>query len=228
MTGSDVRRGRKARGWTQGTLANRLGVSQGYVSLLESDGRAVPGHLAPKLVSLLGLPLHQLPASSSDPLRPDRVAGALGSLGYPGFEHLRSSSKLNPAEVLLRALRTSHVDARVVEALPWVLLRFPDVDWPWLLATAKQHDMQNRLGFVVTVARELAERRGDAKTASTLQKWEQVLEHSRLQREDAFAGATLTEAERRWLRDNRSPEAAHWNLLSRVSAATLSQDAHFA
>jgi hypothetical protein len=148
----------------------------------------------------------------------------LGTLGYPGFAHVRAHRTLNPAEVVLRVLRSKNVEARVVEALPWVLLHYPDVDWQWLLSSAKQHDLQNRLGFVVTVARELAERRGDVNAVTTLHRWEQSLENSRLQKEDAFAGDALTEAERRWLRHNRSAEAAQWNLLTSVSADTLSRD----
>ena len=56
----------------------------------------------------------------------------------------------------------------------------------------------------------------------TLRHWEHVLEDSRLQKEDAFSGEALTEAERNWLKTSRSAEAAHWNLLSNVSADTLS------
>ena len=58
----------------------------------------------------------------------------------------------------------------------------------------------------------------------TLRTWEQTLESSRLQKEDAFAGDGLTESERRWLRDNRSAEAAYWNLLTSMGADTLTRD----
>jgi hypothetical protein len=149
------------------------------------------------------------------------VTGALGMLGYVGFAHLQPQPALNPAELLARTLRRRAVDARVVEALPWLLVRYPNVNWTWLVQYAKQHDLQNRLGFVVTLAKGLAERRNDAAAAAALEKWEQVLEVSRLQKEDSFAGDTLTAAERRWLATHRSPEAARWNLLSNVSAETL-------
>jgi transcriptional regulator with XRE-family HTH domain len=224
MTGVDVRCGRQACAWTQTELAKKLEVSQGYVSLLESGARSVPKRLASKLVSVLNLRPSQLPVLKSDPLPPHRVASELGSLGYRGFEYLSSYRKLNPTELVLRALRAKHVEARFVEALPWVLVQFPDVDWRWLLSEAKQNNLQNRLGFVVMVARELAERQDKPETAATLQQWEQTLEESRLAKEDAFAGEALTNAERAWLRTNRSTEAAHWNLLTRVSADTLSRD----
>jgi transcriptional regulator with XRE-family HTH domain len=224
VTAVDVRQGRKAKGWTQTDLARKLGVSQGYVSLLESKRRSVPRRLAPMLVSALGLSPNRLPMTNSTPLSPDRVAGALGTLGYPGFAHLRSRHKLNPAEVVVRALRANSVEARVVEALPWVLMQYSELDWHWLLREAKQNDLQNRLGFVVTVAVKLAERQNNVTAATTLRTWAHRLQNSRLAKEDAFAGDALTEAERRWLDTHRSAEGAHWNLLTSVSADTLTRD----
>ncbi len=149
------------------------------------------------------------------------VACGLGALGYPGFAHLSPKHALNPAELLVRTLQRKSVEARVVEALPWLLVRYPNVNWNWLVPYSKQHDLQNRLGFVVTLARQLAERRDDAVTANSLKRWEHVLEESRLQKEDSFAGEALTEAERPWLKSNRSAEAAQWNLMSNVTAEAL-------
>jgi hypothetical protein len=114
----------------------------------------------------------------------------------------------------------SLIDARVVEALPWVLLKYPDLDWAWLVREAKVDDLQNRLGFLVSVARQLAEVRGEAETAKKLAKQEQTLEGSRLQREGAFR-ESLTDAERRWLRENRPAYATYWNMLSTVNASEL-------
>lgn len=183
----------------------------------------MPRRLHPKLVALLNLPVSELPLTGdTDPLPEHRVADVLASLGYPGFAHLARTRKVNPAELLVRTLRRPHVEARLAEALPWVLVHYPNVDWQWMVSQAKQHDFQNRLGFVVTVARELADRSGDSSTAQLLRTWEAVLERSRLQKEDSFAGDSLTDAERRWLRANRSAEAEQWNMLSNVSVDTLS------
>ena len=85
----------------------------------------------------------------------------------------------------------------------------------------KQLDLQNRLGFVVTLARQVAERT-NALNVRALQEKEARLEHSRLAREDVFGRTTITEAEKRWLRVNRPAEASHWNLLSSMSAEHLS------
>ena len=92
--------------------------------------------------------------------------------------------------------------------------------WAWLVREAKVDDLQNRVGFLVSVARQLAELRGETATAKRLAEREQTLEGSRLQREGAFR-ESLTDAERRWLRKNRPPHAAHWNMLSTVNAPEL-------
>jgi transcriptional regulator with XRE-family HTH domain len=134
MTGADVRAGRERRGWQQDELAERLGVSQGYVSLLERGRRPVSTRLAAKLVSLLPLSPSALPVSTLKPMPDHQVARALGRLGYPGFAYLRNGATVNPLEVLLGALLADDVDARVVEGLPWLLPRYPDVDWDRLVA----------------------------------------------------------------------------------------------
>lgn len=223
MTGMQVRAHRKARGWTQTELAERLGVSQGYVCLLERAQRAVPATLAHKVTRLLDLPATAVPVGSASTALGDEAATtALATLGYPGFAYRRPRQTLNPAEVLLRTLKSAELDARLVEALVWVAVKFADLDWDWVVREAKVEDLQNRLGFLVTLARQLAEQKGDADAVATLTRVEQALEHSRLQREDTFR-ASMTEAERRWLRQHRSPEAMHWNVLTNLSASELAR-----
>ena len=138
----------------------------------------------------------------------------LGALGYPGFSYHPARSRHNPAEVLFSALNEPDLDARVVEGLPWLALTYMDMDWGWLVRNAKLHDRQNRLGFTVSLAREVAEAKHDNQRALELQQRAQVLEGSRLAREDTFCHDSMTEAERAWLRQNRSPLAEHWNLLT--------------
>ncbi len=221
MSGSDIARARKTRGWRQGDLARKLGVSQPYVSLLERNGRAVPRPLARRLAHLLDLSPSTLPIGPvEEPLASRRAAASLARMGYPGFAYLRGGRRLNPAEVLLRTLRAENLDARLVEALPWVVLKYPDLDWEWLVREAKANDLQNRLGLVVTVARKLAQGGGDSPAVETLSHWEHVLERSRLQRDETFR-ESLTDAERQWLRTNRSTDAAKWNVLSTLTAAVL-------
>jgi hypothetical protein len=51
---------------------------------------------------------------------------------------------------------------------------------------------------------------------------EATLEHSRLAREDTLCRDSMPDAERRWLKANRSPLAQHWNLLTGMTADQLS------
>lgn len=221
MNGRDVTDARKARGLRQEDLAVKLGVSQGYVSLLERNQRAVTPGLAAKLVSVLNMAPTVLPVRDAKALKSDQVAKALGTLGYEPFGYLARGRRLNPAEVLVAVLRTDDVDTRVVEALPWLLVRYSDLNWEWVVRSVKQDDGQNRLGFVLSLGKGLAESLGDSKAVVSLGEWEQRLEKSRLQEDDSFSRHTLTKAEVNWLRVHRSVEAKRWNLLSTLSVESM-------
>ena len=138
----------------------------------------------------------------------------LGALGYPGFSYLRGKSQYNPARLLFLALDKDDLDRRVVEALPWLAFKYSDLDWEWLLRKAKLNDRQNRLGFVVDLAEEFAEKTGDASLKKNLSENKMLIERSRLAREDTLSNESMTQAERKWLRHNRTPKARHWNLLT--------------
>jgi hypothetical protein len=94
--------------------------------------------------------------------------------------------------------------------MPWLALRFPGLNREWLVEQAKLHDVQNRLAYVVTLASELAAGGG----AGQLRALVLELEPSRLAREDTLCHDSMTDAERRWLRQHRPPQAEHWNLLT--------------
>ena len=231
MTGMQLVLGRRQKGWSQQQAATRLGVSQPYLSLLEKGDRTITEELAHKAAHVFGLSPAALPMKSApetlSSANEDHLAADLAALGYPGFSHLklerrRRRSRKNPAEVVASALQSSELDSRLTEALPWVLLRFPELNWQWLISAAKLNDLQNRLGFVTNVARRLAERRGESETAALLAQQESVLERSRLAREDTLCHESLTQAERRWVSDHRSPEAKHWGLLTDLSSEHLS------
>ena len=223
MHGHWLREAREGKGWTQKRAAARLGVSQTYLSLLENDRRAVSKRLAKKLQRDFVIPATALPVEST-PKATDAqaLANALGALGYPGFTHFRRGRRVNPAQLLLAALRTPDLEPRLSEALPWVVWRYADLNWRWLVARVKLHDLQNRLGFVVALAREVAEQARDSATAATLAVVERQLEHSRLVREDTLCRDSMTQAERRWLRERRPAQAQHWNLLTSLVPEHLS------
>lgn len=210
------------KGWTQAEAAARLDVSQGYWSLLETGRRAVPSRLLPALKRHFPVP------ATAAPLRVEAVraddtalARAVAALGYPGFEHLRRRGTVNPAVVLLAALRMPDLDTRIVEALPWVAWQHPRLDWRWLVRQAKVDDLQNRLGFVVALAHAVAVRAGDTLAAEVLAAVLQALDGSRLLKDDTLCRSSMAAAERAYLASARSPLAQHWNVLSDLQAERL-------
>jgi transcriptional regulator with XRE-family HTH domain len=204
---TELRKTRQERGWTQQEAAARLGVTQAYLSLLE-NGRRSSKHMARKLMQVYGLPPTVLPVGElRTDATADTLAQGLARLEYPGFAHLRRGRrKMNPAEFLLTALAQRNLEARTAEALPWVVFQYSDMPLDFLVREARARNLQNRLGFVVTLARHAAGR-------EDLQPLEQTLADSKLEKEDSFC-KELNEVERRWLREHASGEAKSWHLLS--------------
>jgi transcriptional regulator with XRE-family HTH domain len=226
MTTLDLRQGRLNKGLSQTQAARHLGVSQPYLAMLERGRRPLTPKLTWKAVRVYGLSPAALPHSTLAP-RPRVDAGSLVrdlcSLGYPGFSYSRPRRRKlkNPGDVLLAALAQPELEARLVEALPWLLLKYADVDRQWLVKEAKAHDLQNRLGFVASLACSLAEKANDQERAQALRTLQEELEHSRLVREDTFGKASVPEPERRWLEQHRPEAARHWNVLTDWTADTL-------
>lgn len=212
----DLKQRRRERGWSQKEAAVRLGLSQPYLSMLENGDRPLSPRLARRVGRVYGLPT-ALPVSEPKPTDNQTLAEALARLEYPGFAYLRTRrQRKNPAAVLLTALATDNLEARVTEALPWLLLRYADrLDTRWLLEQARLHTLQNRLGFVVSLARQVAEAAPQYRDrVPALARLEQNLQKSRLANEDTLCQAHASAARRRWLQENRTPEAAYWNLLT--------------
>jgi hypothetical protein len=151
------------------------------------------------------------------------LAARLAGLGYPGFAYLRRSrAPSNPAEILLSALAAGSLELRVLEALPWLLLRFGGLDAELLVAPARQLNVQNRLGFVVALARQVAELDpGFGHRVAGLRALEAALEPYRLAREDDLGQPFRGEKLREWVRANRSEAAAHWNILTDLAPRHL-------
>jgi len=224
MNGQGLREARLHKGWTQQETAEKLGVTQAYLSMLERGRRALPYSLVRKAVGALHAPATALPLREETftaSLGDDRLRSELAGLGYPGFAHLQRRARNNPAQVLLKALNEADLDSRVVGGLPWLALEYADLDWDWAVQKAKLLDRQNRLGFVATLALQLASKAGDQKRARKLREYGAVLERSRLVKEDTLCHDSLTEAERSWLRVIRSETAKHWNLLTDMKAEDL-------
>src|SRR6266481_7475783 len=226
MNHHQFKSGRLGAQLTQVQAAERLGLSQSYLSQLEKGQRPITpeiARLATKVYRLSPTAL-PLPDAAPDAEESDaaRLARQLSGHGYCGFAHLRAE-RINPAILVLRSLVHDDLQVRLTEALPWVLATYPDVDWPWLTDQVKLKDVQNRLGFLIGMTKELAVSRGKFRSAlEPLSAVEVKLEYSRLAREDTLCRESMPAAERRWLTSNRSPLAQHWNLLTGLTVDELS------
>ncbi len=152
-------------------------------------------------------------------LGPDVLQDELAALGYPGFAHVGSKNMRNPAEVLFGAITQSDLDTRLVEALPWVINKYPDLDWPWLRDQVKLSNIQNRLGYIVYLAKETHPESGTE--FGRLCSWANDLEEARLAREGTLCRDSMPQRERVWLRSHRLSAAEHWNLLTSITPEQL-------
>lgn len=216
----ELRRGRERAGLTQERAAKRLGLSQGYLSLLENGKRAATARVrraAGRVYRLpSALPLPSVPGSSASP---EELVRNLAALGYPGYAHVRPGHLANPAEVALKGVTGDRVDARAVRALPWVLSRHSDLNWEWLVDQTKRRNAQNRLGFLVSLAREIAESDPvDPHATARLRDVENELKAAKLVAESTLGRVASSERERDWMRENRSETARSWNVLSTLTA----------
>ncbi len=220
MKPHELKAARLKKGLVQAQAAKSLGVSQSYVNLLENGKRRLTPGLARRVTTLYGLSPEVLPVPEEFvPTRTSnqRLAESLAKLGYPGFAYLRTHvPSKNPDEVLLTALGQDKLEARVAEALPWVAMYYSHRGSKWLVEQARRFNLQNRLGFVVSLALSVAERVSDHEntTVQSLRELRSKLDESRLVKEDVFYRPPRTESERQWLTQNRSEEAVHWNLLT--------------
>ena len=104
----------------------------------------------------------------------------LGAFAYPGFRYLAGSQREILPNGCSPRSECEDLDRRVVEALPWLAFAFVNLDWDWLVTNAKIRDRQNRLGFVVELAKETAARKGDVVRSAKLSEKLSLLRRSRL------------------------------------------------
>jgi transcriptional regulator with XRE-family HTH domain len=193
-----------------------VGVSQTLVSLWEQGTRAPSPRRLTQLREL-GFQIDPAVIPLRSTLEPAGVdfAQELANLGYPGFVHCQNDeARWNPAQLLVLALAQNQLDRRVAEALPWLAFHYWDINWEWVSREARLQDLQNRLGFTLLLARLLAAQKEGSGVGPRLYQVEQGLRRSLLAKEDTYCNQRMTEAERRWLHEHRSQEAATWNLLS--------------
>jgi transcriptional regulator with XRE-family HTH domain len=226
MTGKELVEARRKKGWTQQKAAQRLGFSQAYLSLLEKGKRRVPESRVQQVLdvydSLSPLELPFQGQKNWNAVGNIELAEQLGGLGYPGFSYISNRATWNPAELLVIALTKEDLESRVAEALPWLAFAYHNMNWDWVVQQIKLGDVQNRLGFVLTLAASLAERMNNATAVKNLYEIEKALRPSVLLRELTFCHEHMPQAERRWLKEKSTPEAKQWNILSDLSPEHLS------
>ena len=227
---SSLRDLRKASGWSQLEAARHLHVSQPYLSLLESGDRPLTPQLRRRLLRALKLPptFLPLPVSLDDwpAFTNEAFVRHLSALGYPPFGYVEPHRRPeNPAALFLWAVNASDLEARLAEGLPWILLTYEDLDLGWLVREAKLRDLQNRLGYLTYLARAVALKTPRfAHRAQGLTTLLKTLESSRLAREETLFEKPLTPRARAAVCALRTPEAAHWNLLTLWKPEHLSYD----
>lgn len=224
MTGAALREARTNRGMSQVEAAERLGVSQTLLSLMEMEERSVTAAVAQRAVAQFDVSPVELPASAQARHNDNQLAEDLGALGYPGYSYLQSALR-NPAEVLLDALDRSDLDARLVEALPWLPLQYPNMNWAWLTDRVRLRNRQNRLGFVVALARNTAMRQAKHETVKRLTEPLDLLEEARLAKADTLCQESWPLSQRQFAHKHRSRLAAHWNLDTRLTEDHLVEPA---
>ena len=203
---TDLQQWRKRNSLTQVDAAALLGVSQPYLSLLEKGARPLTQKLRNRLKAV-----HR--TQRREPAN-DHLRAQLSGLGYPGFAHVMPARlKPTPDAFLVSVLSKPDADARVAEALPWLVRRYADqLDLAWLVRQAKLQNLQNRLGFVLQTA--------GVETPELLAAVHE-LERSRLLEEATLCWDSMPAATREWMRTNRSPSAKHWNVVTALRPEDL-------
>ena len=153
----------------------------------------------------------------------DEIVAELARLGFPGFAYYakRGQESCDPAELLLDAIDRPDLDARIVEGLPWIPFRFPDLRWDWLIFEAETRGRQNRLRFVASLAKSTAERRSMTKLSSTLFAVIGRIDQIRLEMNDTLCQESWPSVQRQAAHQQRSALAAHWDLDTRVTESDL-------
>ena len=197
-----LRHWRKQKGLTQVDAALLLGVSQPYLSRVEKGTRPLTVDLKSRMEAVRPIDIKQ----GYD----EFFRAHLTALGYPGFAHLPPArSKRTPEFLLMSVLSKADTDSRVAEALAWLVREYAGkMDIKWLVRQAKLRDFQNRLGFLLQLAA--------VETPEVLSA-AQELELTRQEKETTFCWDSMPAPVREWMRTNRTPLAAHWNVVTRLS-----------
>ena len=127
-------------------------------------------------------------------------------------ERVKTRSRVRPDALLLDVLSRADTDARVAEALPWLVRSCRDqMNYAWLVRQAKLSNLQNRRGFVLQVSMT---------ESPELQKALNELGEARLLQEVTLWWASMQRRRARWMRTHRSQMAKQWNILTMLRVQT--------
>jgi hypothetical protein len=143
-------------------------------------------HLAPTALPMLP-PL----ATQFAPVAPDELASALARLGSRDSDTKQARGGIQPAFLVAGTLVHLDLEVRIVEALPWILSKFHDLDWIWLIAQCRLLNVQNQLGYLIVLARQLGNSTADVNLKSALFNLEEsrlVVEGTFMPRVNAYRG----------------------------------------
>lgn len=172
------------------------------------------------------MPVQTTPKKSRRDLQSRAMADALNLLGHPGFRTLfyeiDEEPAPDPAVALVAILACDDLEERIVEAAPWIVLRFEHMDWEWLIREACARQVQNRLGFVVNLAAQIAAEGGvEKERLIQLTRLEERLFEFRLDKEDTLCARRMSAEEKRSLREARTSEARQWGLITPLRARDI-------
>ena len=163
----------------------------------------------------------------------DHLEKALAVLGYPGFAYLTaylqfetgSKDAFDPGELIRWAITQNVINTRVTEALPWLIAAYAtQINWEKLIGSAQQQKVQNRLGYLASLALQLVESKQTlSRPEARLLLQESLLRLQGIQQpqEQTLMNEEIGPVMRNWVIGNRPPEAAKWHILTTITTDDL-------
>ena len=215
-------------GFTQSDLARKAGTLQPRVAVMESAQDSTLPRLEwlARVAKALGVTVSTLLAEeataaaksfSSLPEDGENLAAHLKVLGAPLTGSERKNRSFSPEAVVLGVLRVVP-SSRMVECLPGLLSRQP-MDYEKLLRLARERGLVNRLGFVVEVAADLADKESNRTKASRLHSLSRKLWSKRDKEAEEFLMSEAPEDPefRNWLKKKTPLPGKKWGVYGAYS-----------
>lgn len=144
---------RRARSWTLETLSARAGISQGFLSRLESGGRQPSLSSLIRIASAMEITVSSLLGESLD-LEPEAEADTREVYGTDGFQYEQlTSPKSHQLSILKLTIRPNRQDERLHShpGVEWIYVLEGQLgvtvgDDRWLIDQGKSIEFEARLG----------------------------------------------------------------------------------